>query len=113
VLKAAQPEFDFSADVNLTFKDIGSLSEETLNIVKYSVAKGYCTEEIKKSLTLKPVYKTGTISVCKNAYEFAIYESGRYSKGAFWKVSDENNTVYLLGSIHIADATLYRCQKRY
>jgi len=40
------------------------------------------------------VYKTGTISVVKNAYEFAIYESGRYSKGAFWKVSDENNTVF-------------------
>jgi len=53
VLKAAQPEFDFSADVNLTFKDIGSLSEETLNIVKYSVAKGILHGEIKKSLTLK------------------------------------------------------------
>jgi len=111
VLKAAQPEFDFSADVNLTFKDIGSLSEETLNIVKYSVAKGYCTEEIKKSLTLKASVQQELLVFVKNAYEFAIYESGRYSKGAFWKVSDENNTVYLLGSIHIADATLYPLSK--
>jgi len=53
VLKAAQPEFDFSADVNLTFKDIGSLSEETLNIVKYSVAKGILHGRNKEILDLE------------------------------------------------------------
>lgn len=112
VLKAAQPEFDFSADVNLTFKDIGSLSEETLNIVKYSVAKGILHGRNKEILDLESQCTRQELLVfVKNAYEFAIYESGRYSKGAFWKVSDENNTVYLLGSIHIADATLYPLSK--
>jgi len=72
------------------------LSEETLNIVKYSVAKGILHGRNKEILDLESQCTRQELLVfVKNAYEFAIYESGRYSKGAFWKVSDENNTVYL------------------
>jgi uncharacterized protein YbaP (TraB family) len=47
----------------------------------------------------------------KNAYEFVRYEAGKDSKGAFWKVSDEDSCVYLLGSIHIADSSMYPLAK--
>ena len=44
-------------------------------------------------------------------YEYLIYKLGLESKGLFWKVSDENNTVYLLGSIHLSDGSLYPMKK--
>lgn len=47
----------------------------------------------------------------RNAYEFVIYEAGRDSKGAFWKVSDDNSSIYLLGSVHIADSSMYPLSK--
>ena len=40
-------------------------------------------------------------------YEYIIRELGLDSKGFFWRVTGENNTIYLLGSIHISDGSLY------
>jgi len=112
VIKAAQPEFDFSADVNLTFKDIDTIPQNSLDIVKYSVSKGILNGRSKEILDLQSTCTRQELLVfAKNAYEFAVYESGRDSKGAFWKVTDEDSTVYLLGSIHLADPTLYPLSK--
>lgn len=47
----------------------------------------------------------------KRAYDHIIYSLGQDAKGCFWKVSDENNTVYLLGSIHASDNSLYPLSK--
>ena len=44
-------------------------------------------------------------------YEHIIRQLGEDSKGFFWKVTGENNTVYLLGSIHISDGSLYPLNK--
>lgn len=44
-------------------------------------------------------------------YEHTAYETGNYSKGLFWKASDEDSTIYLLGSIHVADQSLYPLSK--
>lgn len=45
------------------------------------------------------------------AYEHLIYREGRDSKGFFWKVEGEANTVYLLGSIHMSDGSMYPLSK--
>ncbi|MBN2221547.1 MAG: TraB/GumN family protein, partial [Vallitaleaceae bacterium] len=45
------------------------------------------------------------------AYEHMVYALGDEGKGAFWTVSDEDNTVYLLGSIHVADGSVYPLSK--
>lgn len=47
----------------------------------------------------------------KRVYDYLIYTLDLDSKGAFWKVSDEDNTVYLLGSIHAADGSIYPFSK--
>ncbi|MFZ5351164.1 MAG: TraB/GumN family protein [Bacillota bacterium] len=47
----------------------------------------------------------------KRVYETLIYELGLEAKGAFWKVSDGDNTVYLLGSVHITDGSVYPLSK--
>jgi hypothetical protein len=41
------------------------------------------------------------------AYEHIIYELGFDSKGFLFKAEGENNIVWLLGSIHLADGSLY------
>ena len=40
-------------------------------------------------------------------YEYLCYELGLDSKGFFWKVTGGKNTVYLLGSRHYTDSSLY------
>jgi len=47
------------------------------------------------------------IILAKRVHEHIIYELGLDSKGFFWKVTGENNDVYILGSIHISDGSLY------
>lgn len=44
-------------------------------------------------------------------YEFIAYAKGMDAKGAFWQVSDEDNTIYLLGSIHATDGSVYPMSK--
>lgn len=47
----------------------------------------------------------------RRVYEFLVYARGMDAKGAFWKVSDEDNTVYLLGSIHATDGSVFPMSK--
>lgn len=111
-LKAAQSEFDFNADIELNFKDIGSLSPKSLEVVKYAVSKGILSGRNKEIVDLDSTCTRQELMIfAKNTYEFAIYESGRDSKGAFWRVNDGDSIVYLLGSIHLADSSLYPLSK--
>ena len=40
-------------------------------------------------------------------YEYAVRLAGEDSKGFFWEIKGVNNTVYLLGSIHLGDNAIY------
>lgn len=111
-IKAAQSDFIFQTDIELTFNDVGSIPQESLDAVKYAVSKGILKGRNSYTLDLESVCSRQELIVfAKNAYEFIRYESGNYSKGAFWKVSDEDSCVYLLGSIHIADSSMYPLSK--
>ncbi|NMA66193.1 MAG: TraB/GumN family protein, partial [Clostridiaceae bacterium] len=107
-IKAAQPDFNYKADINLAFSDAGKISGDSLDIVKYAVSKGILKGRSNDVLDLDSTCSRQELMVfAKNVYEFVIYESGSESKGAFWKVSDEDSSIYLLGSIHVADSSLY------
>lgn len=111
-IKAVQPDFDFQTDIELTFNDVDSIPEESLDAVKYVVSKGILKGRSNSTLDLESFCSRQELLVfAKSAYEFVRYESGKYSKGAFWKVSDEDSCVYLLGSIHIADSFMYPLSK--
>lgn len=43
----------------------------------------------------------------KNAREMGVVGDSLEQKHFLWKVSDENSSVWVLGSIHLADSTLY------
>ncbi|AEV67107.1 TraB/GumN family protein [Acetivibrio clariflavus] len=111
-IKAAQPVFSFQADIELTFNDADSIPDEALDAVKYVVSKGILKGRSNNTLDLESSCSRQELIVfTKNAYEFVRYESGKYSRGAFWKVSDEDSCVYLLGSVHVADPSMYPLSK--
>ena len=45
------------------------------------------------------------------SYEYMVYEAGLDSRGFFWEVTGEGNSVYLLGSIHVSDGSMYPMSK--
>jgi len=47
------------------------------------------------------------IALSVRTYEYAVRAAGEDSKGFFWEIRGENNTVYLLGSIHLGDNVIY------
>ncbi len=51
------------------------------------------------------------ILIAKRVYDNLVYALDEDAKGCFWKVSDEDNTVYLLGSIHVSDGSIYPMSK--
>lgn len=111
-LKAAQPDFNFTAAADLKYADVDKIPEASLEVVKYSVSKGILKGRNDKVLDVLSLCTRQELMVfVKNAYEFALYEANRDSKGAFWKVSDEDSTVYLLGSVHAADPSMYPLSK--
>lgn len=111
-IKAVQPGFDFSTNIELAFKDIASIQDSSLEAVEYVVSKGILKGRTENTLDLESACSRQELMVfVKNAYEFVRYEAGKDSKGAFWKVSDEDSCVYLLGSIHIADSSMYPLAK--
>lgn len=107
-IKAAYPGFNFKADIKLNQKDAVNLPASVSDIVKYIHSKNILKGKSNDFLGLNSLCTRQEIMVvATRAYEFSIYESGTASKGPFWKVSDEDSSVYLLGSIHIADPSLY------
>lgn len=107
-IKAVQPGFDYSTDTELAFSDVASIQGSSLEAVEYVVSKGILKGRNENTLDLKSACSRQELMVfVKNAYECVRYEAGKDSKGAFWKVSDEDSCVYLLGSIHIADSSMY------
>ncbi|GMQ59731.1 hypothetical protein AN1V17_41310 [Vallitalea sediminicola] len=107
VIKKAEPTFDYELDYSLSFDDISSI-DGNLNSVKYLVSNKLLNGIGNNKLGLENnCTKEQLFSLTTRAYYYAIQKSDRAAKGAFWKVSGGKNTVYLLGSIHIADSSIY------
>jgi uncharacterized protein YbaP (TraB family) len=51
------------------------------------------------------------IALSARVYNHGIYDAGKYSIGFFWEVEGAANKVYLLGSIHISDDSMYPMSK--
>ena len=82
------------------------------NALKYFVEKELINGKLNGSYALEdPSSKQELLIFAKRIYEDLVYTLDMDSKGAFWKVSDEDNTVYLLGSIHVTDGSVYPMSK--
>lgn len=112
VLKSADAGLSFDTDVTITSADAGKIPVNLLDEVEYAVAKGLLKGVGNNSLGLSKACSRQELMIfAKRAYEFFRYETGTDSKGLLWKASDEDSTVYLLGSVHVADPFVYPLSK--
>jgi len=112
VFKAADVGLKFDADIILANRDAGEIPAASLDVVEYAVAKGLLKGVGNNTLGLSLTCSRQELMIfAKRAYEFVRYETGSDSKGLLWKASDEDSTVYLLGSVHVADPSLYPLSK--
>ncbi|HEX2945066.1 MAG TPA: TraB/GumN family protein [Clostridia bacterium] len=80
--------------------------------IKYFVSENLLQGRGVNRLELdKPCTRQELMVFVRRVYEFTVYETGKDSKGLLWKASDEDSSVYLLGSIHLADPSLYPLSK--
>ncbi|KAB3531780.1 TraB/GumN family protein [Alkaliphilus serpentinus] len=112
VIKTSAPELDYTVLENTNHKDIADLGEEAKKAIGYIVDKGILRGKGNNNLDLRTNCSRQEILVlAKRVYEHVIHETGRASKGYFYKVTGENSQVYILGSIHIADISIYPLHK--
>ncbi len=91
---------------------LDSAESSAADAVQYFVSNGLLKGRGGNNLYLEESCSRQELMVFMHrVYEFTAYETGNYSKGLFWKASDEDSTIYLLGSIHIADQSLYPLSK--
>jgi len=84
-------------------KDAGDLTA-----LDYFVGNGLINGRADGQYALdKPCTTQEAILFATRAYIAISQYLDRGAKGFLWKVSDEDNTVYLLGSIHLADFSMY------
>lgn len=108
VIKLSAPELDFSVKESFNIKDNSNISVDSLEALGYMSNKGIFKGRNNNSLDLT-AYSTRQelLVLAQRTYEFVLHETNRASKGYFWKVSGGKSEVYLLGSIHIADMSIY------
>ncbi|MGI6669736.1 MAG: TraB/GumN family protein [Acetivibrionales bacterium] len=94
-----------SADVGLDLTtDTGSLFEPAEYFVSVGLIKGKQPGQLGLD---EPCSHQELLVIAWRVYEFVAYETGNDSIGLLWKASDDDSSVYLLGSIHFADPSIY------
>ncbi len=106
LMKAVEPELSYEIGASHSFddaSDFSSLSES----VQYLVTKGLVKGSNNNLNLTEPCTREQLLVLLSRVYYFTKQESETAAKGAFWKVSGGKNTVYLLGSVHLADSRIY------
>lgn len=82
------------------------MTDET--VLKYFVDEKLINGRVSGEYALdKTISNEEMLVFAKRVYDHLIYVLDQDVTGAFWQVSDGNNTVYLLGSIHATDGSVY------
>lgn len=90
------------------YPELEALAGDTAEAVKYVADHGILKGKQDGSLNLAdPLTREQLLSLTYRTYEFVVQESNTASKGLVWKVTGGKSPVYLLGSIHIGDISIY------
>lgn len=83
---------------------LGDSKDKVNAIVSNGILKG----KLNNNLGLSDVCtREEVLSLFARAYDFVIHKTDRAAKGFLWEVSNGKNSVYVLGSIHVADSSIY------
>ncbi len=98
--------------INLTLKLDASSKPVAEEALAYFVDNGLIKGRSNNDYALdQPCTQQEMLAFSRRAYDYLIYQLNLEATGAFWKVSDADNTVYLLGSIHVTDGSVYPMSK--
>ena len=87
---------------------LASEPAENEEAAEYFVAEGLMQGRAPGDYQLDAVCTVQEMIVLAvRVYEYAVRLAGGDSKGFFWEVKGANNTVYILGSIHLGDNAIY------
>jgi uncharacterized protein len=108
VIKSSHPDLNFSTEAELPYSDINTLTGEAEDAVRYMASKAIIQGKADGRLDLAdPLTREQLLILVKRTYEFVLQETNTASKGLIWKISGGKSPVYVLGSIHIADISMY------
>ena len=108
VIKAVKPELNLSTPHTLMFDDVSEISEWALHEIRYMNSIGIINGIEDNILApKKATTKEQSIVLSLRVFEQFFENKSEYSTGFFWEVMNENNTVYLLGSLHTGHYSLY------
>lgn len=91
---------------------ISTEAQKTIQILSFFLSNDILKGRSSNNLALNSYCTVEELfAIAKRVYEQIKYETNDYSKCLFWEVSDDNNSVYVLGSIHYADERIYPLNK--
>ena len=112
IIKRIRPELDLKTSHELLFDDISEVSWWAKEAIKYMNAIGIINGLDNNLLAPKATTtKEQAIVFSLRVFENFFVQKKEPSVGFFWEVSNENNKIYLLGSIHIGNEDLYPLNK--
>lgn len=92
----------------LTVPETGVLTGEAALAVRYISEHGILQGKQDGRLDLAdPLTREQMFTLAYRTYDYVLQATNSASKGLAWKVTGGKSPVYLLGSIHIADISLY------
>ncbi len=100
--------YDVIQEVLIENRVMDSIYKDSRASILYFVETGLIAKKESGDYSLERICtKQELLVFAKRVYDHIVHAIDIDAKGAFWKVSDEDNTVYLLGSIHLSDASIY------
>lgn len=107
-IRDSLPQIKPATGKTAVYPELDALTGDSAEAVRYVADHGILKGKQDGSLNLAdPLTREQLLSLTYRTYEFVIQESNTASKGLVWKVSGGKSPVYVLGSIHTADISLY------
>lgn len=102
-----------AAEAQAAYAELKQLDTEAAQAAAYLAASGIVQGRGGEGLQLAaPLSREELLTLSRRTFEWVLQETGVASKGLVWKVSGGKSDVYVLGSIHIGDVTLYPLDKQ-
>lgn len=108
VIKACAPELNLNIPSSFSSKSTYSSAGLLMDAVSYTTQNGLVQGKPGTRLSLGDACSRQELIVfAKKTYEFLMQETNRAAKGLLFKVSGDKSPVYVMGSIHITDASVF------
>lgn len=106
VIRTSHPELNVTLSQSVYKSDTAAYPQA--EAASYISSKAIIQGMTEGGLSLaEPLSREQLLTIVKRTYEFVLQETNTASKGLVWKISGGKSPVYVMGSIHIADISIY------